>query len=152
MGNIKKNDYITSSTTPGVGIKATANGYVLGTALEDYSSNDTGTIFVNVNPHINTSLNTTKSRNIYDILKNARQSASLSPLEALRYVVAGIIALLAFVLGFAYFGKVAQKGVEAIGRKPLAGMVIESSVILNVLLTALIIIVGLGVAYLILII
>ena len=92
------------------------------------------------------------SGNIFNILANARESAYLSPLEALRYLIAALVALLAFILGFAYFGRVAQKGVEAIGRNPLAGRFIEFSVIMNVLLTALIIVVGLGVAYLILII
>lgn len=151
-GDIKKNDFITSSATPGVGAKALVNGFIVGSALEDFSGKETGTILVDINPHYNTSLATGINRNIFDILKTARQSAYLSPLEALRYVIAAIVALLAFVLGFAYFGRVAQKGVEAVGRNPLAGKMIETSVILNVLLTALIIIVGLGVSYLILII
>ena len=151
-GDIEKNDLITSSKTPGVGVKATANGFVLGTALGSYSSKTVGKVMVSINPHFNNSLNKTISANIFDILANARDSAYLSPLEALRYVIAGLMALLAFILGFAYFGRVAQKGVEAVGRNPLAGRFIELSVVLNVLLTALIIIVGLGVAYLILII
>lgn len=151
-GAIKKNDIITSSTTPGVGMKADANGFVLGTAMEDYNGKDTGTILVSIAPHFNDSFSKGATRNIFEILRNARSSASLSPLEALRYLVAALVALLSFVLGFVYFGRVAQRGVEAIGRNPLAGRFIETSVIINVLLTAIIIIVGLGVAYLILII
>ena len=151
-GEIKKNDLITSSTTPGVGIKATVNGFVLGTALEDYSGENPGRILVNVKPQYNSSFSKGASRNIFDVLRNARQSVSLSPLESLRYLIAAIVALIAFVLGFTYFGRVAQRGVEAIGRNPLAGRVIEISVALNLLLTALIIFVGLGIAYLILII
>ena len=151
-GEIKKNDPITSSTTPGVGVKATVNGFVLGTALENYADPKPGKILVSVNPHYNSSESPGVSRNIFDILKNARQSAYLSPLESLRYLIAALVALIAFILGFTYFGKVAQKGVEAVGRNPLAGRFIEISVILNVILTALIIIVGLGIAYLILII
>lgn len=152
-GNIKKYDLITSSTKPGVGIKSTKSGFVLGTALENYSGKQNGKILVNVNPHYNSDVNSRAIKtNIFDILANARQSAYLSPLEALRYLIAALVAVLAFVLGFAYFGRVAQKGVEAIGRNPLAGRFIEFSVIMNVLLTALIIVVGLAVAYLILII
>ena len=151
-GEIKKNDFITSSKTPGVGMKATQNGFVIGIALEDYSRNENGKILVNVSPHFNTVTNTAISRNIFSILGNAKQSAYLSPLEALRYLVAALVALSAFILGFAYFGRVAQKGIEAVGRNPLAGRFIEFSVILNILLTGLIIVVGLGVAYLILII
>jgi F0F1-type ATP synthase membrane subunit c/vacuolar-type H+-ATPase subunit K len=151
-GPIQKNDYITSSNTPGVGMKATNNGFVIGTALEAYSGNSNGMILVNVSPHFNSSFATGVSRNIFDLLGNARASAYLSPLEALRYVIAGLVALLGFVIGFIYFGRVAQKGVEAVGRNPLAGRTIEFSVLLNVALTALIIIVGLIIAYLILII
>lgn len=151
-GNIKINDQITSSTTPGVGVKATTNGYVLGTALENYAEKTNGRILINVAPHFNGSAGTTVRNNLFDVLKNARDSAYLSPIEALRYVIAAIIALISFVLGFMYFGRVAQRGVEAVGRNPLAGKFIEFSVILNILLTVLIIMVGLGIAYLILVI
>lgn len=150
-GDIKKFDLITTSSTPGVGMKATRNGYVLGAALEDYSQDSPGLIAVNIDPHFNSELTGT-SRNVFDVLRSARQSAYLSPLEALRFVIAALISLLAFILGFVYFGRVAQKGVEAVGRNPLAGRKIEFSVIINVSLTALIIIVGLGISYLILII
>ncbi len=151
-GEIKKNDLITSSGAPGVGMKATNNGFVIGTALQDYSGGSNGKILVNVNPHFDNSFATGVSRNIFDLLGNARASAYLSPLEALRYVIAALVALLGFALGFIYFGKVAQKGVEAVGRNPLAGKTIEFSVLLNVALTALIIVGGLIIAYLILII
>jgi F0F1-type ATP synthase membrane subunit c/vacuolar-type H+-ATPase subunit K len=151
-GPIKKNDLITSSETPGVGMKAIVNGFVIGTALQDFSGPENGMILINVNPHYDNSFSQGVNRNIFSILSTARQSAYLSPLEALRYVIAGLIALLGFVIGFIYFGRVAQKGVEAVGRNPLAGRTIEFSVLLNVGLTALIIIVGLMIAYLILII
>lgn len=151
-GSIKKGDVITSSTTPGVGMKADVNGFMLGTAMEDYNGKGEGTVLVSVAPHFNDSFTKGVTRNIFEILRNARSSAALSPLEALRYLIAALVALLAFVLGFVYFGRVAQRGVEAIGRNPLAGRFIETSVIINILLTALIIIVGLGVSYLILII
>jgi F0F1-type ATP synthase membrane subunit c/vacuolar-type H+-ATPase subunit K len=133
-------------------MKATNNGFVIGIALQDYSGSGNGSILINVYPHYNDSFSKGVSRNIFDILANARQSAYLSPLEALRYVIAALVALLGFVLGFLYFGRIAQKGVEAVGRNPLAGRTIEFSVLLNVALTALIIIGGLVIAYLILII
>src|ERR1700704_5995261 len=37
-GDIKKGDPITTSGTPGVGMKATRTGYILGAALESYSN------------------------------------------------------------------------------------------------------------------
>src|SRR5215469_7630250 len=39
-GNIASGEFITSSTIPGVGEKATDNGYVLGRAMQSYASND----------------------------------------------------------------------------------------------------------------
>ena len=152
-GEIKKNDLITSSNTPGVGMKATSDGFVLGTALESFSNKKIGMILVNVSPHYYDSAESTyENNNIFYLLKNARESLYLSPLEALRYLIAALIVILAFTIGFIYFGRVAQKGIEAVGRNPLAGRFIEFSVILNILLTALIIVVGLAIAYLILII
>lgn len=151
-GEIKKNDLITSSNSPGVGMKATFNGFVIGTALEDFSGEEQGLILINVSPHYFDDASESYSNNLFNLLSNAREAAFLSPLEAFRYLIAALVALLAFVIGFIYFGRVAQRGIEAVGRNPLAGKFIEFSVILNVLLTGLIIVVGLAVAYLILII
>ena len=152
-GNIKKNDLVTSSTTPGVGEKATTNGFVLGTALEDYSSNNpnqTGKILVSINIHYNGAFVDTKS-NLLQNLKTAGTATFLTPLASLRYLLAGVISIIAFALGFIYFGRVASKGVEALGRNPLASRMIQVSVVINVLLAGLIVLVGLAIAYLILI-
>lgn len=151
-GEIKKNDLVTSSSIPGVGVKAVESGFVVGIALEDFSGKNTGKIMVDVKPYFwNTKANQV-SKNIFSILRNAKNSAYLSPLESLRYLIAALIILLSFILGFTYFGKVAQRGIEAVGRNPLARRFIEFSVILNAGLTALIILAGIGLAYLILII
>ena len=50
-GSIEVNDYITSSDEPGVGMKATEDGVVLGTALEAFDKDGTGMISVQVSPH-----------------------------------------------------------------------------------------------------
>lgn len=150
-GVIKKGDLITSSQTPGVGQKATASGYVLGNAMEGYSGNSPGTILVNINPHYDNSIPNNVRTNLLTTIRNAGNSAFLSPVEALRYLAAAVVTILSFVLGFTYFGRVAAKGVEAVGRNPLAGRLIEFSVILNIVLTGVIILAGLGIAYLILI-
>ncbi|OGH16333.1 MAG: hypothetical protein A2869_04810, partial [Candidatus Levybacteria bacterium RIFCSPHIGHO2_01_FULL_40_58] len=49
-GPIKVGDSITSSSTPGVGMKATKAGRVIGVALEPYDSDGIGKIIVFVNP------------------------------------------------------------------------------------------------------
>lgn len=152
-GNIKKNDYLTSSKTPGIAQKATVDGFVLGIALESYSSTDpkaTGKILVNVSPHYNATFIATKT-NLVDNIKTAIGSPFLSPLTTLRYLLAAMIALLAFILGFIYFGRVVKTSVEAMGRNPLAEKSILLSIIFNLFATIVIMGIGLGIAYLILI-
>jgi hypothetical protein len=50
-GTIKPGDMITASSTPGIGMKATEPGRVVGMALEGFSGSGTGKIIVFVNPH-----------------------------------------------------------------------------------------------------
>ncbi len=65
-GNIKKGDLITSSTTPGVGIKGGKSGYVVGAAIDDYSGKGVDTIQVAVDIHYqNSSPNV--SSNLLDV-------------------------------------------------------------------------------------
>ena len=151
-GAIKTNDYVTTSNFAGVGQKSTNNGYVIGTALENYNNSDPkkiGKILIVVDPHFNGSFLALRG-NILRSLKSASGATGVAPLTSLRYLIAAIIAIIAFVLGFLYFGKVARSGVEAMGRNPLAGRMIQFGVILNLLFTVTIVGVGLGIAYLIL--
>lgn len=154
-GPIKKGDLVTTSEKPGVGMKSDRYGYVVGTAMEDYTVSDANKIekiLVAFNPHYNTDkFGEAVKSNLIDILKNAPAAMAVSPIAALRYILAALIAILSFVLGFVYFGRVAMNGVEAMGRNPLAGKLIQFSVILNLLMTLGIIAVGLAIAYLILI-
>ena len=152
-GNIKKNDFITTSTIAGVGQKATRNGMVLGTALEDYSNSNqkvTAKILVAVNPHFNSSLADTKT-NVLEVLRNASDPTTLTQLTSLRYVIAAGIVLISFIIGFIYFGRVASGGVEALGRNPLASHTIQLGLVLNLGLMIVIMLVGLGIGYMILI-
>lgn len=158
-GSIKKNDFITSSTIPGIGQKATKNGYVLGSALEDYSNKNTktvGKILVSIDPHVNyntssTAYGSNTKTNLIATVEDALNAPFLAPLNALRYLLAGLVVIIAFIFGFNYFGKVIIQGVEAIGRNPLAGKLIQISILINLILTIIIMAVGLGIAYLILI-
>lgn len=152
-GTIKKNDFITSSAKAGVGQKATTNGFIVGVALEDYTQKDpkaVGEVLATIDPRYNISF-TDAGTNLLNFLQNAGSASFLSPLASLRYLIAALVAGLTFVLGFLFFGRVASKGVEALGRNPLAAAMIQASVILNVLLAALIILVGLAIAYFILV-
>ncbi len=145
-GVVKKGDYVTTSQEAGIGQKATKSGYVLGVALEDAEERVLVTI------EAKQSYVTQQSRgNLLETIKDAILAPTLTPLASLRYVLAAVIASAAFILGFWYFGRVAKSGVEAVGRNPLAGRLIQFSVILNLLLTALIMGSGLLIAYLILV-
>mgnify|MGYP001606623056 CR=1 FL=1 len=152
-GSIKKNDFITTSTIAGVGQKATRNGMVLGTALEDYSNPNqkiTAKILVAVNPHFNASFADTKT-NVLEVLRNASDPTTLTQATSLRYVVAAGIVLVSFAVGFIFFGRVTSSGVEALGRNPLASRTIQLSLVFNLILMIIIVLVGLGIGYMILI-
>lgn len=148
-GDIKKGDYVTTSDKPGVAIKATKNGYVLGTSLEDFDG-PSGKILVALGMRPAVLANGTTD-NLWEALRQGLSSLYLTPIAALRYIAAMIIVIAAFVLGFAYFGRVARSGVEAVGRNPLAGRAIELTVILNIILTIIIMGSGLLLAYIILV-
>lgn len=152
-GNIETGDLITTSNIPGVGQKATRNGYVLGSALQSFSSDnpeEIGEVQISINIRPTTSLSDAGT-NLLQIIRDGLAASVLSPLASLRYILAAGIILSSFVIGFVYFGRVARTGVEAIGRNPMAGRAIELSVVLHIVLTIVIVVVGLGVAYLILV-
>lgn len=154
-GDIKKGDPITSSAKPGVGMKALKTGYALGVALDDYSSKDKnaiGKINISMNLHYSfakiTSDNT--RANLLDIANLSVLATYESPLSVFKYVVAAFVILLSFILGFISFGRVARSGIEALGRNPLAGRMIQFGIFLNVLITIAIIVSGIAIAYFVL--
>lgn len=152
-GPIHKGDLISASTTPGVGQKATQDGYVLGTAVQDYTASDkkaTGRILVVLNITFNATSGQVK-QNLLSSFQNALTAPYLSPLNALRYALAAIMVIVSFIIAVSFFGKVSRLGVEAIGRNPLAGRLILLTVILHLILAAGIIMVGLGIAYFVLV-
>ena len=152
-GNIEVGDLITTSVTPGVGQKASLNGFVLGEALEPYSADDTtqvGDIYIALNIHPVASYVGSPS-NIIGSLRQALSVPVISPVATFRYLLAFLIALIAFALGFYYFGRVIKSGIEAIGRNPLARREIQVAVLVNIIVTIVIVSAGLGVALIILI-
>jgi len=152
-GNIKKGDLITTSFRPGIGVKAVKNGYVLGSSLEDYNSNDPNniqTIMVVLNIHPAAGISGAKS-NLITAIRQGVSAPIFEPLDSLRYLLAAMILLLSFIMGFVYFGRVSRTGIEAIGRNPLASKMIQLSIVMHILITIVIILVGFGMAYIILI-
>jgi len=152
-GDISEGNFITTSEIAGVGKYAERNGYVLGTAMEDFfsdSSDEIGTIQVAINIHPASGL-TAPGSNILRYIREGIMVPVLEPVESLRYILAVLIILIAFTLGMVYFGKSSRAGIDAIGRNPLAKRVIQFAVLMNIVLTIVIVLVGLVIAYLILI-
>lgn len=154
-GPIKKGNFLTSSPVKGVAQKADKNGFILGVAAQNYTEKNpqkAGKILVALTIKYNTAPSNSVTRtNLLEFLKQSATAPYLTPIASLRYLLAAIISIASFVFGFTYFGKVAQVGVEALGRNPLAAKIIQFSVVLHIVLTIGIILVGLAIAYLILI-
>lgn len=151
-GVIKKGDIITSSTVPGVAIKAVKSGYVLGYAMEDYNDTDgnkIGKIAVDLSLHYFNSRSTLVGT-LTDIFKIALLPTKDSPNAIFKYIVAALVVLGSFLLGFLTFGRTAAKGVEALGRNPAASKTIHLGIILNVSVVIVIILAGITVAFFIL--
>ncbi len=153
-GKIKKGDYLTSSTTAGVAIKALTTGQLLGVALEDYnprSANDVGKINVLLNIRSAYVGNTSIRANLLQTLKSGSSSLYVTPIDSLRYVLAAIVVGATFLLGFTSFGRVSGNSLRALGRNPLASREIRIALIFNFALTFIIMVVGFGISYLMLI-
>lgn len=152
-GNINPGDFITSSKLPGIGEKATDNGFVLGQAIQGYSSNNSqsiGQVLVTLQPHFQ-QLTDNITRTLASSLTFGLSEAVSSPLGVIRYFIAGIITLLSFYFGFRFFGRASNRGVEAIGRNPLAKQAILMSVFFNTVITIGIMFFGVAISYLILV-
>lgn len=151
-GPIKKDDLLTTSTIPGIAVKAVKDGYVIGNALEDYTSGDpkqVGKIAVNLNLHY-FNAKPTLAGTLTDIFKLALLPTKDGPAPIFKYVVAALVVIGSFVLGFMSFARTAAKGVEALGRNPAASRVIHLGIIFNVFIVIVIVLAGLTVAFLIL--
>jgi F0F1-type ATP synthase membrane subunit c/vacuolar-type H+-ATPase subunit K len=148
-GDISSGDLLTSSSINGVAQKATKNGYVIGISLDNYSASEVGVIQAMINIHPTTSLSGQRG-NVLQFIRQGLAVPIFQPLESLRYLLAVLIIIISFTLGMVYFGRASRAGIEAIGRNPLARKVIQLTVILNIILTIVIVLVGLAIAYLIL--
>lgn len=151
-GEIKKGDLITSSENPGVAMKATRSGFVLGNALEDFSStnpDEVGQIAVNLNIHFFYSTKQALNQSLTDILNLSALAFTEQPSAVFKYVIAGLVLLLSIVFAFFSFARIAKNGIEALGRNPLAGKLIQFGIVFNVVITIAIIAAGSVIAFVI---
>lgn len=152
-GEILEGDFLTSSDIAGVAQKATKSGPVVGVAMEDYivvNDKEEGTILAYVNAG-NQFVEQEIQVNLIEALRSGSQAPFLSPVTSLRYILAAIVVAGTFVVGFSSFGKASGSGIEALGRNPMAKNTIQASMIFNFVLTSLIMLMGLTLAYFILV-
>lgn len=84
----------------------------------------------------------TQTNNLAETLLSilTREGEDISRL--LRYIIAGAVAIITVYLSFRTFGRNITKGIESIGRNPLAKVSIQSMIVLNIVLIALVTIGG----------
>lgn len=151
-GPIFKGDPITSSKVKGVGMKAKRPGVIIGTSLDNYSPKDAGTTQkINVQIDIRYYSMDVATSSIIDVFKLSMFSAANEqPPVFFKYFTAGFTIMGSILLGFYFFGRVAAKGIEALGRNPLASRMIQIGIIINVVITIATIVCGLIIAIVIL--
>lgn len=148
-GNIDAGDYVTSSAVAGRAEKATqVSGWVVGRALRAFTeSSGTKTSFQNKQistGQIPVALSIGPAEilpkgNILDklgilLLKNVQAPGGAATF--IRYVTAGLVTILVTAFAFSNFGRNITKGVESVGRNPLASNHIQFIVIINIVLIA----------------
>lgn len=146
-GEIRRGDFITSSDIPGIGQKMTQTGTALGIALEDFNNKE-GTILVSLRvQHISLPGAGAKPRlsDFFQLMTKHLERPENFPL-VLRYIFAILLAATSFFFGFSFAVRTMQKGVEAIGRNPLAKRSIQAAIVLNLIGVAFLTLAGLGVA------
>jgi hypothetical protein len=141
-GPILKGDFITSSTKPGVGQKATQPGFIIGQALENFEKRgQEGLIKVILNPRYGAEIMGGDKKVItlgtifirtFEALAQGFEDPANFP-KVLRYIFALIIASSSFLMGFISFVKALRTGIEATGRNPLARQSIQLAMALNLL-------------------
>ena len=151
-GPIYKGDPITSSKTKGAGMKAKRPGVIIGTALENFVPKDTSTVGrINVRIDIRFFSMDVATSSFIDVFKLSMFSAANEqPPVFFKYFTAGFTIMGSILLGFYFFGRVAAKGIEALGRNPLASRMIQIGIMINVIITIATIVCGLIIAIVIL--
>ena len=150
-GNIKKGDFITTSNIKGAGMKATKSGFVIGQAMENASFGNSKIVTVTVILNMQTLQSGSAITNAFlDIFHLSKIATYETPSKVVQYVVAAFITIASFACGFLIFAKAVNTGLEALGRNPLAGRMIQISIVFNLILIVVIIVAGVALSYLVL--
>lgn len=152
-GDILSGDYITSSSVPGFGQKATElAGFVLGKALTSFTATEGAQVRVKdtnvasgqvklalgIGPASPVQVRASGgvfgtvrfvTSSLFSTIATSRQAE-----RVVRIILAAFIAVLTIFVNFRTFGRNITKGIEGIGRNPLARGTIQSMIILNIIL------------------
>lgn len=145
-GKIEKGDFITCSEKPGVGQKATENGFVLGKALEDLTEEE-GLIMVKIAPQYYQVISFSEKEKVSflnKLLQNFSRPENFP--QVLKYIFATVLGGGCFFVGFFFFAKALREGLEAMGRNPLAKRSIQFAMLFNLLAISILTLAGLGLA------
>jgi len=153
-GPITKGSLIASSDQPGIGMLATKTGFTLGTAQENFSptdSNETGLVMTNLDIKFSFAQDSPSSEKIgkrlLDVVSLSTIAMVEEPTTSLKYLVAAVSLIGSIIFSFLTFGRLAYKGVEALGRNPVASRVITLGMMMNVLFAIAIITIGATISY-----
>lgn len=170
-GEIKIGDYITGSVIPGKGQKAILSGYVVGVALAGFKEGDgqqidytpfkgaaskkvsSGSIPVSIQIQY-AEISTARNTNVLLERLNAALFTNVQDpekfLNVIRYIASGLVAIFSVLVGLLILARVVPKGVEGMGRNPLARQSILIYTAFNILIVIVIIFLGIGAALLLL--
>lgn len=156
-GPINIGDFVTTSEIPGKAMKAATSGYVLGRALEQFDGSTGSDINYNGTSYKSGKIQVAMQieyadisapqsfKRLFDAIGIALFSNVNDPNrfgQLIRYIAAGLIVLASIVVAFVTFSRSIPKGIEAIGRNPLAKNSILLSIILSIIAVVVIISIG----------
>lgn len=154
-GSIRRGDYITSSSVPGIGMRATVPGRAIGVALQNpvNSSADYNLVMISLNSEYLSATALNRTGDLEGNPDTYEQSqfgdSLLEPklLSSVKFVSSGIIAIISFAGGIIYYIQISKKEVEALGRNPLASQTIQKNMLFHGIIVVLICLGGLLMAY-----
>ncbi len=168
-GPIEVGDLLTASSTPGQAMKADKDGIIVAVATESFkplnpqeSALIRGLIDIRFTTLGDTfsadsiglsdqGMVSTLKRSVSEIFGlGSGGLAGTSPI--FRYTLATVVVAIAFISGFLLFGRIALRGVEALGRNPLAKRTIMIGIIMNSFFTVLLVALAVVLAYIIVIV
>ncbi len=151
-GAIHKGDVLTSSSIPGVAMRANKSGFILGIAQGDYTSGEIGLVPVAVDVKFLFAADTPASeklaQQLVDILKLSSVASVENPLLVFRYIAGAMLVIVTLGFAFISFARTAKIGTEALGRNPFATPQILTGMVFNIALAISILLGGLLGSYL----